>query len=185
MNILQDLKEQTRPQHESIESSLDLLRSDLSFDEYIHLLERFYGFYLPVEKLLLAQDSDYDNRQKIPLLAQDLIFFNRELESVPVMPSELLSLNTKEEVLGLLYVIEGSTLGGQVLRQHFQKKFELDEKGISFFTGYGRETGPMWKEFQQKLKNSLQEQGLDQTAIIDSAQKSFQILEHWLTHHHS
>jgi heme oxygenase len=46
-----------------------------------------------------------------------------------------------------MYVIEGSTLGGRIILKHIHTALGLDEnKGASFFAGYGAETGIRWKK---------------------------------------
>lgn len=184
MDFLLRLKTETRPQHDSIESKLDLLREDLTFDEYVLLLERFYGFYLPVEELLSKQNffDYYPSRLKTPYLEQDLRQLGREISTIARFSMEGIDFSSAEKVFGPVYVIEGSTLGSQVLSKHFARKFDLTAgKGLSFFTGKGQGTMLAWKEFQQRLIESLRKLNLRQDVIIRSAQDSFTALEQWIT----
>jgi heme oxygenase len=56
--------------------------------------------------------------------------------------------------LGALYVLEGSTLGGQVISRHLEKHFGWkDGRGYSFFLGHGAHTGERWREVVKTLES--------------------------------
>lgn len=180
--LLQDLKTSTRPQHDQIEKTIDFLREDMTLEDYKYLLKKFYGFYYTFEKFLKETNLplDYSQRYKLPRLKNDLEnlgMSSQEIEKLPVLKMKFPS--SLEVVLGQLYVIEGSTLGGMVLKKHFEKKFSLTpDTGLSFFTGYGAETMSFWKEFQEILIESSSEKA--NPLIIDSAQITFLTLETWM-----
>jgi len=52
--ILDRLKQATRERHEVLEGKLPLLDPHLSLDNYRHLVSKFYGYYAPMELMLLA-----------------------------------------------------------------------------------------------------------------------------------
>jgi heme oxygenase len=80
--------------------------------------------------------------------------------------------------MGCLYVLEGSTLGGQMLQRHFKRQLALEEhRGLTFFTGYGPDTPTRWKQFGAWL-----EQGsLDEAVLLATARQTFLSLEGWFT----
>ena len=52
------------------------------------------------------------------------------------------------EGLGALYVIEGATLGGQVITRYIQSALKIDAtNGGRFFAAYGDRTGLLWRDF--------------------------------------
>jgi heme oxygenase len=53
------------------------------------------------------------------------------------------------DLVGALYVIEGATLGGQVISPQIQagRLGVTPEHGGRFFHGYGEQTTPRWNEF--------------------------------------
>lgn len=180
--LLQDLKSSTRPHHDQIEKTIDFLREDMTLNDYKNLLKKFYGFYATFEDALRETNIplDYSHRFKLPHLIKDLEYLGVSKEAIDKLPRvENVFSQGLEEILGQLYVIEGSTLGGMVLKKHFEKKFSLtSDSGLSFFSGYGSETMKFWKEFQDILikfsspkSNSL---------IIKSAQITFLTLETWM-----
>jgi heme oxygenase len=177
VTILQRLKEETRPVHDKLESELDLLKDDFTKNNYIDVLKKFYGFYLPLEKTLTL----YPERSKISKLTDDLKSLGiHNLSLVPHCEKLPAILNESFE-WGVRYVLEGSTLGGQVLRKHYEEKFNLSqENGISFFSGYGKETMPMWKKFQQDLLTFSESKNCSTDYVILGANTTFRLLNDWL-----
>lgn len=175
MTILTSLKEETRPLHDKLESELDLLRSDFSITDYINTLKKFYGFHQPLEPLLhLATE-----RLKVPKLEDDLRFFGvKNLEDVNTCP-RVPQITDESDRYGIMYVLEGSSLGGQVLTKHFHEKFNLSE-GIRYFSGYGPETISMWRSFQADLLTFSESKYCDRARVIASANNTFRLLNDWL-----
>jgi len=90
------------------------------------------------------------------------------------------ALATEAEGLGCLYVVEGSTLGGQVITRQLLKSLGLTaENGVAFFNGYGAETGLRWKAFGAWLEEGAAQLDHDD-AIIAGANETFRTLGDWL-----
>lgn len=54
--------------------------------------------------------------------------------------------------LGMMYVVEGSSLGGRVILKNITAALGHDgEKGASYFAGYGGQTGSTWRTFLAAL----------------------------------
>ena len=82
-------------------------------------------------------------------------------------------------LLGSLYVLEGATLGGQILSRHFVTQFNLScRQGCSFFAGYGSETGRRWRAFCELLNSYSSPDG--DAVIVQSAIQTFRCFENWL-----
>ena len=115
-------------------------------------------------------------REKTPLLAADLAFFARDLAELPRC-SELPSAATPAQVAGVMYVLEGSTLGGQLLSRHFERLLSVRPgAGGAFFAGYGARTGSMWRGFCERA-----ERDGDVVESVGPALQTFDILHGWLT----
>lgn len=85
------------------------------------------------------------------------------------------------QAFGSLYVMEGSTLGGKMIYKVVKELLGLDEQnGLSFFYGYGAETGNKWKIFQQSLLKLSSEHTNTDDQIIDSANHTFLQLKAWI-----
>ena len=181
--IMAQLKEKTRHQHEQTEGEVDLMRDDFTIEEYRDLLKRFYSFYKPYEEKVRDAiqanpiELDYSKRQNTPRIVEDLRALGMsdaeisEIETTDDLPQ----LDSKERIYGSLYVIEGSNLGGQIISRHLKQHFDgLDESnGIAFFSGYGKETGPMWKAFGATV-TEFAENGGNEDEIIAGANETFE-----------
>ncbi|WP_336924131.1 hypothetical protein, partial [Aquipuribacter sp. SD81] len=57
------------------------------------------------------------------------------------------------EALGRLYVLEGSTLGGKVLRRHLLAcGADVPVAGLACFDPYGERAGRMWQELRAAVE---------------------------------
>lgn len=194
--IREKLREHTQELHQRLERRLDLLKiKDLN--SYCHVIERFYGFVSPLESLLvgtiaelgLYQDErlSFAGRVKAQLLESDLAFLSKNIDMANGNPEmagqeDLPSLRSAASVLGCLYVIEGSTLGGQFLTSHFEKALGLKpEQGLSYFAGYRSQTGRMWKSYLAFLEESIQDHPEWTDEVLASANETFKKMEQWLT----
>jgi heme oxygenase (biliverdin-IX-beta and delta-forming) len=177
--ILAKLKEATREQHENLENTVTVMDQMFSLENYKELLCKFYRFYSSIEpeidKLdLKAAGYDFDKRRKLPKLEKDLK--NLEvLEAAKGLPrwEGVPPLRNNAQAFGSLYVMEGATLGGQIINRHLKEHLGISpENGGAFFNGYGAETGPMWKEFMG-IANAFAENAGQDDVIIDSAKQTF------------
>lgn len=119
-----------------------------------------------------------EGRQKLPFLLEDLRFLGEMPEALPVAKN-LPSLSTLTKILGSWYVLEGATLGGQLLSRHFARTLCLGAQGLAYFHCYGARTGAMWKSFQQTLISDVAPNKED--VVVRSAVETFTSLEAWLT----
>lgn len=135
---------------------MDLMRPDFQLKDYACLLQKYHAFYHALEQFLIgraAQSSEFAefycrDRLKTAWLASDLKALDAEVDApADALLQERLAtlLASEQRLLGALYVIEGSMLGGSVLAKQFRKRFGLaPEAGLMFFTGYGSETRGKW-----------------------------------------
>jgi heme oxygenase (biliverdin-IX-beta and delta-forming) len=181
-SILVQLKTRTAHQHQATEATVDLMRDDYTLQDYRHLLVRFYSFYKPFEEKMsesLAKHSvefNHNERLNTPKLVADLVNLGMpetEISQINLC-DDLPNLDSTERIFGSLYVIEGSTLGGQVISRHLKGKFDLDEtKGAAFFSGYGKETGKMWNGYREAVTN-FAETTENRDEIIAGANETFE-----------
>ena len=186
--ILKRLKEATSSRHAALESRLPLLDASMSRARYLQFLQRFWGYYAPLETQLLAlpywdsMEFDYAERHKTPRLVQDLRALGETCEAIRtvVRCRNLPTLASPGQLLGCLYVIEGATLGGQIITRRLQANLGLTPlTGAAFFDGYGAQTGGHWKAFCAMLRANAGESGR-QDEIVASANQTFETLGQWL-----
>lgn len=187
--LLAELRRQTRALHARAEQAVNLPLRLKSLAAYQHLLGRFYGFYVPLEaqlELITAAGAlglDWQPRRKAPLLLRDLMALGATPEAIQRLPqcTRLPSVDDAVAALGCLYVLEGATLGGQVIRRQVQQQLGLDaERGCAFFTGYAADTGARWSEFCTVLADFHQRWPAADQQVIAAAAETFITLVCWI-----
>jgi heme oxygenase len=182
--VLQHLRAATGASHKSLEERMPFMRPELDQALYIRLIQAYYGFYAPLELLIscVAAGSQSDGqRQKVPALVRDLTALGLSASDIQALPlcSDMPSINNAHQLLGTRYVIEGATLGGQVLRRVIKDKLGIQaDSGAEFLDVYGRDTGPLWKAFLQQLAEAEDPQYHPQ--IVEAACATFICFERWL-----
>lgn len=183
------LRKATHPDHVRLNCH-PLLRlltdSGLSLVSYVRILEAYGHFYRRLEMRIdtaqagLAGAFPYGSRHKADWLAHDLARLGCPVSSPPLLPDEAWDpgpINGLGELAGILYAVEGSTLGGQVIGRHLRQNLGLTEdNGARFFNGYGPDTESRWNQFVLWLEalDSLPEEVRLAQA---SARKLFGLLE--------
>lgn len=187
VSILDRLRQETRPQHLSIERLVPLLQEDLTLEGYRGYLRKQLGFYRPLEALLdvhLGALSAFEPaaRRKLPWLEQDLLRLGETEAGLLALPvcRRLPHLAGAPEALGCLYVLEGSTLGGQILLRRVIAGLGLaPDRGASYLAAYGQRTGEMWRRFGGALTAYASQHG-GEDRMVRAAQQTFTALEAWL-----
>jgi heme oxygenase len=89
-------------------------------------------------------------------------------------------LSGVSRILGSMYVLEGSTLGGQIIARHFRRHVAglEDGRGCSFFECYGPDVGTRWREFQGVLRAHSSPSADD--TMVAAAGETFVLLQSWL-----
>lgn len=191
-HLLQTLKAETRSHHERAERVVRLMSPDLTPFGYRRHLEALYGLYAPWEASLAAclegrfPELRLAERRKVPLLEEDLRALGHDGASLALLPRHpgLPFLSEVPEALGTLYVLEGATLGGQLILRHLTRHFErASVGGFVFFRAYGESVGPMWKAFGEALPRACPEPALA-PRVVRGAQDTFEAFEAWLRESH-
>ncbi len=176
--ILQALRAETRPAHDALEQNSfnqALTAGTITEAATVHFLAKMYGFLVPYEAQLrqqsLGPEWEADARQRAHLILSDLQQPASALAICPAMPP----LASWPQLLGAMYVLEGSTLGGQVIARQLAKN-NMPQR--AYFAGYGEQTGPRWRAFCQLLAAAATPD--NQAEIVQSASLTFQTLSAWL-----
>lgn len=176
------LREATRPWHDSIERSLPLMRPGLTLSRYGAILARYWGFYGPWEAVVgevLADEAFFGPRRKLRLIESDLAALGIELAALPRCAG-LPALDGRAAALGSLYVIEGSTLGGQLLSRHVRDCLGLGPgDGGAFLASYGPAVGEMWRATRARLGRDLAAPHA-LAAAVAAARSTFEAMERWM-----
>lgn len=176
--VLAKVKEATRDQHDDLEKIVDVMSNILTKERYKEMITDFYRFYSSIEgeisdERLFSIGIDAHRRRKTPLLERDIDALGADGHSTTEKFTDIPVLDTVPKMLGSLYVMEGATLGGQVITRHLRTQLGITpENGGAFFNSYGHEVGPMWKQFCSAV-NTYAEQNGHEDEIIGSARATF------------
>ena len=150
VSLRDQLKQHTLQSHQQLEQSLDILGQGWTSERYVQLLQKFAVFHVEFEQQLREFPTVwpfYQSRLKTPLLREDLPSMPEE-GSTEVRQFLATQLQEEADAWGLLYVIEGSTHGGQVLTRHFEK---LVGERSRYFASYGADVVSQWQRFVATL----------------------------------
>lgn len=146
----QQLRLATRSAHQSLDQHVllrTLIRPELSREDYAQAMAALYGVHAAMEDQISSNISrhavpfDFSVRRKVRALAADL----QELGQTPIPLSQPMpETETLHQLIGHLYVIEGSMLGGQYIANKISHRLPC-----RFYSIYGTETALRWEEFWQ------------------------------------
>ena len=178
------LKERTMEAHASLEKKLVVhIKNVESISDYTDLLLLLYPFHLRVSELLACSLVELPEHKPDPArignLQADLLHFGRKLEyesfDIPKMPA----ITSTEEAWGIVYVLEGSTMGGQIITRILSRSMNVPgDIGFSFFNPYHSNTAAKWEGFKNKLNDAAG--SLDQEKIIQAANHFFDNYNQWI-----
>ncbi|MCE7054496.1 biliverdin-producing heme oxygenase [Algoriphagus sp. AGSA1] len=177
------LKEATSTLHQELENlpvSKSILENTISSHEYLRYLDRMHDVVCEIENKLfpILQERGIllQDRKKTKWIEKDFI----ELEYKKNRANEVF-IELNEDIstgyaLGILYVIEGSTLGGRIISKHVQRTLGYTpDNGAAYFAGYGEDTGLFWKKFMTIL-GDFEKKNLAGDEIIEGAKYAFKAI---------
>ncbi len=198
MEFTERLKKETLESHKSIESSKalsNLFSRNFTLETYRDLLCKFYGYYSALETRLFSNIPDkvkpiFSNKSKLLYLSADLTNLGVSKQQQHTLPQclNIPSTDKIEYKIGIIYVLEGATMGGLVIRQHLLKHFSQYqvEKTTHFFNPYEKNTAKNWTTFKALLSQWYTQAALEKDAdsianeAITSANETFHSLQTWL-----
>ena len=166
------LRTETADGHRALEAELDLLNG-LTRERLAFVLRRFAGFHAgwePAVARLLDEPALWEPRRRLAALHHDLalLALAPPEEAWPAPPW----LCDRAAAWGSLYVMEGSTLGGQLIGRALRAS---GVEGLLYFDGRGREAGPLWRELRRRIDES---EAPDR--IVAGATATFHALRLWM-----
>lgn len=182
-NFLEELRARTAPMHKRLEQttiSQRIVSSDLDRNDYIAYLRKVHLLHQGVEGAVFPLVShlldDLTERRKTKVIENDLKAMEHDQATPPLIFTDDRFLEDAAFCMGILYVSEGSTLGGMVIVKNVHAALGNKAEGATgFLTVYGQETGTRWKKFLQQLGefyNACDEAGRQR--IFDGAIYGFQ-----------
>lgn len=179
------LKNATGALHRSVEAtpiSGAMMSPGLNAEIYAEYLRKSYLVQSAVETFVFPTVNsivkDLDSRIKTPFILDDLMHLGKKHT-----PGEALLLDGDYRRnpafnLGMMYVTEGSVLGGQYILKNVKKNLGEDAPG-AFLNVYGEKTGSTWKAFLEALNGYAgTADGDEKEEIVEGALYAFKRVEH-------
>lgn len=167
MNLRERLKLETRPEHEELEKTLDILSPTLTLGRLTTVRRVFFGFHQEFESKLRELHSE---------IARDYLAHRAKVgwfdEAFEARPFSMPWIVDEPSAVGAIYVVEGSTLGGQVITKHLLAR-GFDRGSIRYFEGYGEQTGAKWSSFLKSLESVPEKDG---DVVLGAARQTFRAL---------
>jgi len=164
------LRDQTSEHHKRAERSdfqRQLLGGHLPVAAYTAWLEQMWFVYRDLESRLTGPEGsdsaaplDPGSWRRTPQLESDLGHFGVETESLSPVPATrefVVRLGQRAEaspaaLLGVLYVLEGSTNGSRYIARNLRKAYDLSGNGgLAFLDPYGDGQPERWRAFKSEL----------------------------------
>lgn len=181
--FLSQLKNDTAALHRKLEQTpvtATLMSPALEKEHYIQYLAAMREVIAWTEKnvfpVIAPIIDDVESRRKLSAIDNDLSglqadnhHFSHEFNPSP-------SSNTSASMLGFMYVVEGSSLGGMVILKQIQQRNFINAGTISFLSIYGKDTGRYWKKFISNLSSYVVKNHIE-TDVIRGAQQAFNAID--------
>lgn len=184
-SLHQYLKLTTAAAHSNLERVLAARGYFDNLDGYVDYLHRFLAFQEEAERLLEAGRvaniiPDWKERRRTHLARADLRALNLPEAKAMQTSGKLPRLLGLEQVLGVAYVLEGSTLGGAFLLKQLAPLGISASHGGSYLASYGSSRGRMWQRFLVTLEDA-HERRVDVECVASAALAAFNAARYYLT----
>ena len=192
MLIMEKLRNTIQSEHKALEL-LPYFRAIseriLPIECYVNQLKSLAIIYTSLESELASETNDCvcsvwkDEMRKLPLLENDLKFFNPRFKSQSVSAMEealIISANIRRRLietpvtlLGYLYVFEGTTLGNKMHTPDIVEAYKLaSPNGCSYYKSYGDEVPIKWRQFTERMNKAVSDRA-QHDLVIEAAQEAF------------
>lgn len=171
------LRAKTASLHQQTEQHLDWGSIFSSREGYGRFLQTMFRITAGADQAVERQWSEnppawFADRRTSAWVAADL----EQLQlAAPTEQADFQFADSPPKVAGVLYVLEGSALGGAILAKRLEQQLHISaENGGKYLNGYGKRTGEHWRQVIDWLDQVLAEPAsLD--AAIDAARQTFDL----------
>ena len=187
--LLRDvLKQATANAHAALEQASLLADPGLTIQGYALYLERMWGYCVEIEPRLIESPElsvslacSMNERRKLQWLESDLHYFSGGSVRLDRLPrcNFVPPVHSLASAIGCAYVLEGATLGGQILYRRFARRWGLSEAGgARYVYGYGERTARMWQQFTGAI-NAIRLDSRGEAECISAASSTFSTIHGW------
>jgi heme oxygenase len=169
-SAISHLRAVTNEAHQRLETKLDVVTRLSDPRARPDMIRRYAAFHIPADAALGPYLGDIDGldmlaRRRTPLLAD----FAGE-GALPDFPAP----RSRAEALGMLYVLEGSTLGGRLILRMLAER-GIADPDLAFLDPYGRDTGCRWRSFLSVLARETDD---DEQRIAEAGKGALSGFDH-------
>ena len=150
-SLLADLRAATGPMHEALDSSVGLVGPTVTREKYVATLRGSLAVVEPLETGAAKWLGVRDEISRVARLRADLASLGEDPAVAAPPFVETPTIDTEAKAMGVLYVLEGSTLGGIVLARSVDRALGLEGQSISYLTLRGPLTPEKWRAFLVEL----------------------------------
>lgn len=174
------IKASTAPLHARLEQALfaaAIMDGSFTLADYNKVLQVNYFVHQLLEPIIFealgertGREIELTKRKKLPALETDM-----KVSGINLSPDQHKAVNQPSfrdevEALGALYVLEGATLGGQVIVKQLKKNDSFSTLPLAYYNVYSERTGVMWKQFLEHIN-----QYEDHSSALQGAQKVYKL----------
>jgi heme oxygenase len=190
--VMDRLRSETRPHHDRAEQSgfgTLVMDGGLQLELYVAHLTAWRRLLSHLETALRTSDDQivqevwHEGLAKVPALDADidalssggLKLNDATAKAVASFISMIDDLAERDPtaLLGILYVLEGSTMGGSVMKPRIADQLELEnDRGLSYYGVYGNQVGVHFKAFRSTMAEAANGSGAEDR-IVDAAKDTF------------
>jgi len=179
--LLTQLRQSTSILHQEVEQyaySEAIQKRDLNLEQYKDLVRKNYFLHRSLEKQLTAHwafrphvSSQQFFIARSSWLKQDLEVLQLQEELIDLLADKV-NMKIPSVGLGVMYVLEGSMLGGNIIYKHLQQIPEIRQSdAFHFYRKSAKGIGARWRRFQGIL--AAEEGERAQRAIVEAACETF------------
>ena len=186
------LRAYTRNVHQQLHEHshfVALFDGTIELSQYRALMQAFHGFYVPMERAIdrafgksRYQRDGFDYPPRATLLGNDLAHLGLDTKEIKQNPccAQIENVVTPGSLAGVLYVIEGSTLGAALIDRAAQNILSAETTdGRSFWAWSRANNKTRWVAINTYLTQFDHAQGA-KDAILEGANETFEALATWL-----
>ena len=180
--IMVRLKTETAEAHARVDALMDL--PAMTRERYRASLAALRDAHAAVDRALAPHAATLAafgyhvaDRGKLGWLEADLAALGAASSSPGSPPT--LHLTDGADAFGAIYVMEGSTLGGQVIARHVIPALGVTPAdGCRYFTGYGASTGERWRDTMASITRFAETAGdAAGDRMVAAANRTFALVE--------
>jgi len=180
MEFTEKLKTKTHTLHQAVEQLhhfSQLLSNQLTHNDYARLVALLFRFYHHIETQINMHEwselhPNLKKSNKSKLLNQDA----NNLNADPFRPSAVLlnvNLESQEQCIGSMYVIEGAALGGKIISKHLSSLTWMETGFMHFYNASAKQPANTWRNFKLALNETAAMPWINDEQIIEGARKTF------------